>query len=142
MVACFTVYLFLGVINTENNQDHPLYGREFTQRFGLTDSEYAGLFRLREVSESAGDVPVMVDFDLYSYLKLYPAKRLPRYWNEIDLDSFSGLFPVRAVYFERPFLVGDSARDLDLSSENILQIYDSGDFQIMEHISPSLPQVE
>jgi len=124
-------YFFAGLINSEINRDHPLYGEGVTQLTELTSSEYAGLLALERVS--SGDVPVRVDYRLWDYLKSTPMAGKATYWTAISLEGYEGIFAFRKVYFTRQSFIQDSATRVDLHQPGLSQIYDSGDMQILDY---------
>lgn len=132
-VGMIVLYFFSGLINTEVNRDRPLYGKEITQLFELTPSEYAGLLTLQEAMQQR-DVRVRVDFRLWDYLKYVPGNERTGYWRQIQLDGFDGIFALRAAYLDRLFLVNGSASELDLQQPNLSQFYDSGRMQLLDHV--------
>ncbi len=131
--ACLLLaaYFFIGLTNTEANRDHPLYGEDVTQLFELTASEYAGLLRLEEVMQRR-DVDVRVDFRLWDYLKYQPGNERAGYWHQIELEACDGVFPIRAAYWHRDFLVGGSVPDIDFRRPRVSLFYDSGDMQLLD----------
>jgi len=132
-VGMIVLYFFTGLTNTEVNRDRPLYGKEITQLFELTSSEYAGLLTLQEAMQQR-DVRVRVDFRLWDYLKYVPGNERTGYWHQIQLDGFDGIFALRAAYLDRLFLVNGSAAELDLQQPNLSQFYDSGRMQLLDHV--------
>jgi len=132
-VGMIVLYFFTGLTNTEVNRDRPLYGKEITQLFELTSSEYAGLLTLQEAMQQR-DVRVRVDFRLWDYLKYVPGNERTGYWHQIQLDGFDGIFALRAAYLDRLFLVNGSASQLDLQQPNLSQFYDSGRMQLLDHV--------
>jgi len=132
-VGMIVLYFFTGLTNTEVNRDRPLYGKEITQLFELTSSEYAGLLTLQEAMQQR-DVRVRVDFRLWDYLKYVPGNERTGYWHQIQLDGFDGIFALRAAYLDRLFLVNGSASELDLQQPNLSQFYDSGRMQLLDHV--------
>ena len=132
-VGMIVLYFFTGLTNTEVNRDRPLYGKEITQLFELTSSEYAGLLTLEEAMQQR-DVRVRVDFRLWDYLKYVPGNERTGYWHQIQLDGFDGIFALRAAYLDRLFLVNGSASQLDLQQPNLSQFYDSGRMQLLDHV--------
>jgi len=133
-VGMIVLYFFTGLTNTEVNRDRPLYGKEITQLFELTSSEYAGLLTLQETMQQR-DVRVRVDFRLWDYLKYVPGNERTGYWHQIQLDGFDGIFALRAAYLDRLFLVNGSASELDLQQPDLSQFYDSGRMQLLDHVN-------
>ena len=132
-VGIVMVYFLAGLGNTEVNRDRPFYGGEVTQRLELTSSEYAGLLRLQDIIHRK-DVSVRVDFRLWDYLKFVPESDMVGYWEQIHLDGFNGIFPMRDVYFSRRLLVGDLVPALELEHLSLSQFYDSGDMQLLDRV--------
>lgn len=132
-VGIVMFYFLAGLGNTEVNRDRPFYGEEVTQRLELTSSEYAGLLRIQDIIHRK-DVSVRVDFRLWDYLKFVPDSDRVGYWEQIHLDGFNGIFPMRDVYFHRRLLVGDLVPALELKLPSLSQFYDSGDMQLLDHV--------
>jgi hypothetical protein len=132
-VGIVMFYFLAGLGNTEVNRDRPFYGGEVTQRLELTSSEYAGLLRLQDIIHRK-DVSVRVDFRLWDYLKFVPESDMVGYWEQIHLDGFNGIFPMRDVYFSRRLLVGDLVPALELEHLSLSQFYDSGDMQLLDRV--------
>ena len=103
-----TTYFYLGLTNTETNRDRPLYDESNTALVEITSSEYAGLIALQEIIQNR-EAAVKVDFRLWDYLKFHPDKDTVQYWEQINVDRFNGIFPIRDAYFTRRLLLGESA---------------------------------
>lgn len=127
-----TTYFYLGLTNTETNRDRPLYDEINTALVEVTSSEYAGLIALQDIIQNR-EAEVKVDFRLWDYLKFRRDKGTVQYWDQINVDRFNGIFPIRDAYFTRNLLLGESASELNLDDPNISQFYDSGDLQIIEY---------
>jgi hypothetical protein len=126
------VYFFTGIINTEVNRDHPLYGEKITEQYELSSSEYAGLQYIQRAIVKE-EQHIYVDFRLWDYLKLTPLVSKVSYWKEINLPDKNILFAFRDIYLSRDSLIGASGKTINLLDPFYSIVYDSGNFKWVEY---------
>jgi hypothetical protein len=127
-------YFFLGLTNTESNQDSPLYGESSTLSISPTSLDIAAATMLQRIA-LVQDLNVKTDFSLWYYLKFKPGGNKVGYWKNIQLDNYDGIFTIRNVYFKRFTIVGKSAIGLDLFQSNLAQFYDNGDVKLFDRVN-------
>lgn len=130
------IYSITGITNTETNRDHPFYGESITELFELTSPEYDGLVVLSDIVSNK-DKQAIVDFRLWDYLKYTSSSEKIKYWREMRLESFDGIFPTRLIYYERPFFTRNPDFNVYRTEPNNSQFYDSGDMQLIDCVNAS-----
>ncbi len=136
-VVALVAYFFSGLTNNQVNKDNPLYSGNISYQSDLSASQHAGLVMIEELLRSR-EITIRTDSWLWNYLQYAPGGEQAGYWKEARLDSFDGIFPIRAGYFDTPYfgysLMAGFAAEIERERPQIAQFYDSGDLQWLERV--------
>jgi hypothetical protein len=118
-----------------------LYGVRVTERYELTYSEFAGM-KFIENNLPVMQIPVMVDFRLWDYLKLHVNDPKISYWRKVNLASKNLAFSFRDVYLDhREYFLGDSIDLINPDMPYLNLVYDSGDLKWLEWVPAPIATV-